>query len=169
MRENPAILAPDPARELRSFAVAQTVSMGTKRGRGRGAFIDSMIDAVDAFYENVVQNIKAWSAAPPKFREEVEPPREVRPSLSSTALSSQDGAAQAPTAPSTAAGEGQAGDESCTEEAGSLLDPLAAAAIALEPTADPADNASSTPTAVQNDPTPFAPTWTYAAPAQEDS
>jgi len=92
VRDDPTTLVADPSREIRAFTVAQTVPMGAKRGRGRGAFIDSVIVAVDMFYETVVQSIKAWAAAPPKFREEVEPPREVRSSLSSTALSSQDGA-----------------------------------------------------------------------------
>ncbi len=83
----------DPAKEIRSFTVALSVPMGAKRGRGRGAFIDSVMGAIDSYYESVVQRLAkaSWSAAPPKLRSEVEPPPEVRPSLSSTALSSQDG------------------------------------------------------------------------------
>lgn len=100
VREDATTLVPDPARELRSFRVAQTTPMGTKRGRGRGAFIDSKIAAIDAFYEDVMQHLKAWSAAPPKLRTEVEPPVEERSSLMSTALSSQDGIEPASTAPS---------------------------------------------------------------------
>ena len=45
--------------------------MGIKRGTGRGAFIDSVLDLVDAFYGDVLQHLKAWSAAPPKMREAV--------------------------------------------------------------------------------------------------
>jgi hypothetical protein len=89
VREEPAKLVADPAKELRSFRVARTSSLGSKRGRGRGSFIDSMLEAVDAFYGDVLQYLKAWSAAPPKLREEPEPPKPVV--LSSTALSSQDG------------------------------------------------------------------------------
>jgi hypothetical protein len=92
VREDPTVLVTDPTREIRMFTVAQSVPMGAKRGRGRGAFIDSVITAVDVFYENVVQHLKAWAAAPPKLRSELEPPPAVRSSLSSTALSSQDGA-----------------------------------------------------------------------------
>ena len=65
--------------------------MGTKRGRGRGALIDSVLDAVDTFYSDVLQHLKAWSAAPPKMREPVEAPPVSPPSLASTAQSSQDG------------------------------------------------------------------------------
>lgn len=90
LRENPTALITDPKRELRSFRVAMTVPMGTKRGRGRGAFIDSVLDLVDAFYADVVQNLKAWSAAPPRMRE-AEPEPTQPPALSSTSLSSQDG------------------------------------------------------------------------------
>lgn len=99
IRENPSVLVQDPAREIKSFTIAMTIPIGTKRGRGRGAFIDSVIAAVDGFYESVVQHLKAWSAAPPKLRTEVEPPVEERPALASTALSSQDGAEPVQEAP----------------------------------------------------------------------
>lgn len=90
VREHPEVLITDPKRELRSFRVAMTAQMGSKRGRGRGTFIDSVLDLVDTFYGDVVQNVKAWSAAPPRMREaEPEPIRP--PALSSTSLSSQDG------------------------------------------------------------------------------
>jgi hypothetical protein len=90
VRENPSTLIQDPAKELRSFRIAMTTTMGSKRGRGRGSFIDSVGDAVNGFYSEVVQNLKAWTAAPPRMRqlnhEEIEPPQ-----VASTALSSQDG------------------------------------------------------------------------------
>lgn len=69
--------------------------MGTKRGRGRGSFIDSVLGATDTFYVDVLQHLKAWSAAPPRMRASGGPdvePEPVKPaSLSSTDLSSQDG------------------------------------------------------------------------------
>lgn len=97
VRENPGCLIGDPSRELRLFRVALTAAAGTKRGRGRGAFIDSVLDAVDDFYGQVIQNLKPWMPAPPRLRsaEDVEP---VPPALVSTALSSQDD----PPAPVTA-------------------------------------------------------------------
>lgn len=92
VRENPAILIGDPSKELRTFRVALTSVAGTKRGRGRGAFIDSVLDAIDDFYSQVIQNLKPWMPAPPRMRSTddalaVEP---VPPALVSTALSSQD-------------------------------------------------------------------------------
>jgi len=95
VRESPTALVVDPAKEIRSFRLALISPMGTKRGRGRGSFIDSVLAASDTFYADVLQYLKAWSAAPPRLRPsgvqpEAEPTK--RPSLSSTDFSSQDGA-----------------------------------------------------------------------------
>jgi hypothetical protein len=91
VRENPMLLVSDPNKELRSFRVAASSPLGTKRGRGRGSFIDSVNDALNSFYADVVQNLKAWRAAPPQMRSlTVEDAPGSR--LTSTALSSQDGA-----------------------------------------------------------------------------
>ncbi len=90
IRQEPNLLVADPKKDLRAFRVALTVPMGAKRGRGRGSFIDSVLDAIDSFYGDVMQYIKAWAAAPPRLREVPEQPP-VSPSLASTALSSQDG------------------------------------------------------------------------------
>lgn len=91
IRENPAILIADPTKDLRTFRVAVSTPMGAKRGRGRASFIDSVTDAVNSFYSDVMQNLKAWTATPPKMRELPTVPEE-RPALVSTGLSSQDGA-----------------------------------------------------------------------------
>lgn len=94
VRENPATLLADATRELRSFRVATVSGMGSKRGRGRGAFIDSVLSAVDGFYGDVLGSLQSWSAAPPKLRPahpvvpEVEPG--IASSLVSTDYSSQD-------------------------------------------------------------------------------
>lgn len=92
IRENPGVLIQDPKKELRSFRIAMSAPMGAKRGRGRGAFIDSVLDLVDTFYGDVVQYLKAWSAAPPRMRDIDVVPTEEPPSVASTAISSQDGA-----------------------------------------------------------------------------
>lgn len=89
VRDHPDILILDPSKELRSFRMTQVTPLGTKRGSGRGSFIESVTDAVDNFYVTVLQNLRAWSATPPRLREEPETP-EVPPTLVSTALSSQD-------------------------------------------------------------------------------
>jgi hypothetical protein len=108
VRENPSALITDPKKELRSFRVAMSVPMGTKRARGKGAFIDSVLDLVDAFYGDVMQHLKAWSAAPPRMRE-TEPEPVQPPALSSTSLSSQDGAEPAPDPSPVLAGDGSNG------------------------------------------------------------
>jgi hypothetical protein len=92
VRADPAVLVQDPKKDLRSFRLALVTPMGTKRGRGRGAAIDSVLTATDVFYREVLQVLKAWTATPPKMRDAVELPANTQPALVSTALSSQDGA-----------------------------------------------------------------------------
>lgn len=91
VRLDPSVLVLDPKRDLRMFRVAMSVAMGTKRGRGRGSFIDSVVNGLDTFYEDVVQHLKAWSASPPRVRKAEPPPEDVQSALVSTSLSSQDG------------------------------------------------------------------------------
>jgi hypothetical protein len=115
VRDDPGVLVADPAKDLRAFRVALSMPMGSKRGRGRGAFIDSMLAAVDTFYGEVIQHLKAWSAAPPRLRPEpevVERQPDVPPALISTSLSSQDGAE--PAAPPAHAEEAAAHQDDST-------------------------------------------------------
>lgn len=104
VRETPALLIADPTKDLRSFRVALTAPMGSKRGRGRGCFIDSVLAAIDAFYADVVQNLKTWAAAPPRLRSDAETEQPVARALVSTALSSQDDPEPVPAGDATAAG-----------------------------------------------------------------
>ena len=75
-----------------------STTLGTKRGRGRGSFIDSVLTSVDGFYGDVLGSLRAWAAAPPKLRPvHVEPPElddTVPAALASTDYSSQDGTAE---------------------------------------------------------------------------
>ncbi|BCB86259.1 stress response protein [Phytohabitans suffuscus] len=100
VRADPSALISDPSKELRAFRVAMSAPAGSKRGTGRGAFIDSVLAAIDDFYEQVIQNLKPWMPAPPRLRtpEDLQPVEPVSPSLVSTAISSQDGAAPVPPA-----------------------------------------------------------------------
>ena len=95
VREDPSTLILDPQKELRTFRIAATTNIGTKRGRGRGAFIDSVLGGIDTFYAEVVGSLRAWSASPPKLRPaHAEPPDvddAVPAALNSTDYSSQDG------------------------------------------------------------------------------
>jgi hypothetical protein len=94
LRDNPTVLLVDHGKELRSFRVATVTGLGPKRGRGRGAFIDSVLTAVDTFYAEVLGSLQAWSAAPPKLRpahpSAPELDDSVAASLVSTDYSSQD-------------------------------------------------------------------------------
>jgi hypothetical protein len=141
--------------------------MGTKRGRGRGAFIDSVIDVVDNFYETVVQNIKAWSAAPPKFREEVEPPQEERSSLFSTALSSQDGTEPVERHTPAVPDEQAVGDHETSarrDQAGAF------GRDAVDTSPDPVDTTESSGSSDREEaPTPFSPVRMYSMPVSEES
>lgn len=96
VREQPGSLVIDPKREIKSFRVARDSNLGSKRGKGRGTFIDSVLAGVNDYYSEVLEGLKAWSAAPPKLRPEapsidegVEPTQPK--SLASNDISSQDG------------------------------------------------------------------------------
>lgn len=97
LRRDPAALIGDPKKDLRAFRVTMSSAMGSKRGAGRGSFIGSVLELIDAFYESTVQMIKPWAAAPPKLRapEVVEIEPHVSADLPSTSLSSQDGTGDA--------------------------------------------------------------------------
>lgn len=91
VRTDPGRLIADPKKELRSFRVALSSKLGSKRGGDRGSFIKSVLDAVDCFYADVLQELKAWAPAPPRLRDLADEPKVQPAALSSTALSSQDG------------------------------------------------------------------------------
>jgi hypothetical protein len=113
-RENPAKLILDPTKEIKSFRIAQHHALGAKRNTGRGTFIDSVLSAIDTTYADVGQRLKTWSAAPPRLRptEEVEIDTTVTKSLTSNAMSSQDGDAPAPPAATDYASKFTFGDGS---------------------------------------------------------
>lgn len=90
VREDPKLLIGDGTRDISSFRVALSVPMGNKRGRGRGSFIDSVVDTIDDFYGETLGHLKAWAPNPPKLRDS-EPVTDVPVALVATAQSSQDG------------------------------------------------------------------------------
>lgn len=65
-RVEPGVLVEDPKREIRGFTVSQSRPLGTKRGVGRGCFIDSVLSGTDDFYAEVVQRVRPWAAKAPK-------------------------------------------------------------------------------------------------------
>jgi hypothetical protein len=68
LRDDPTPLLPDPTREVRGFRVSLTRDLGMNRMAGRGSFIDSVVDATTGYYRDVLQNLSAWRAHPPKLR-----------------------------------------------------------------------------------------------------
>lgn len=69
VRDDPATLILDAGKEIKTFRLASSNTLGSKRGRGRGSFIDSVLVSVDTFYQDVLESLRAWSAAPPKLRQ----------------------------------------------------------------------------------------------------
>lgn len=67
VRLNPSILTPDPKAELRRFRLSAASQLGAKRGIGRGSFIDSVLGAIDGFYETVLQALRPWVPKAPQL------------------------------------------------------------------------------------------------------
>lgn len=57
----------DTKREPRTFRVALSREMGTKRGKGQGSFVAESKKQVIDFYRVVVQQLKPWTAGAPKL------------------------------------------------------------------------------------------------------
>lgn len=67
VRTDPSKLLPDPKADIRRFRINATSQLGTKRGVGRGAFIDSILSAADGFYESVLQGLRPWVPKAPQL------------------------------------------------------------------------------------------------------
>jgi hypothetical protein len=70
VRNDPSVLVDPNGRDFRAFRVSAPTVLGTKRSTGRGSFIDSVLAAVDGFYEGVVQNLQPWKPKAPKLPKE---------------------------------------------------------------------------------------------------
>ena len=70
VRSNPKTLLGGTDHLPRSFTVARTKKIGTKRRTGSGSFVGDMEQLVDEFYRDVVQGLKAWTPPAPKLAEE---------------------------------------------------------------------------------------------------
>jgi hypothetical protein len=56
-------------RLLSSIGGPGVSAAGTKRGLGRGSFIESVVGSVDSFYEDIGQRIKPYVPPSPKYGE----------------------------------------------------------------------------------------------------
>ena len=67
VRANPTVLVPDPKVDVTRFQLTATSPLGTKRGVGRGAYIDTVLAAIDGFYRTVLQDLRPWTPKAPQF------------------------------------------------------------------------------------------------------
>lgn len=73
VRRDPTCLVPAGRVPLDSFLLTRTTPMGSKRSGVRGAFIPSVIAAVESFYGEVVQPIRPWVARAPRLPDDPTP------------------------------------------------------------------------------------------------
>jgi hypothetical protein len=66
--EDPSIVLESPKTEVRDLTLTLIRAAGTKRGRGKGSFIESAIDLVEDFYRRVVQDVTPAVPTAPKVR-----------------------------------------------------------------------------------------------------
>ena len=82
VRTVPAVLIAPIGRLPRSFTVTLSAQVGTNRKHGKRSFIDDVAAHVERFYGEIVQDLKAWTAAAPRLVEsEVAAAAVVPPSL----------------------------------------------------------------------------------------
>ncbi|MCK9486852.1 MAG: hypothetical protein M0R73_09180 [Dehalococcoidia bacterium] len=62
------LLLPERGGEPRAFTLTLTLPMGDRRDNRRGSFISSMWALLEVFYSSVVQSLRPWQPAVPKFR-----------------------------------------------------------------------------------------------------
>ena len=85
LRETPKAGIDDPSREVRAFTISLSANAGTKRGKGRGSFVASVLNSVETFYAEVAQHIKPWTPPPVKVRDD-EPQTAQAPAAEAAAL-----------------------------------------------------------------------------------
>lgn len=61
-------LVENPHADIRSFTLTLSQSAGTKRGQGRGSFVNSVTGLVDTFYAEAIQQLKAWTPSAPRVK-----------------------------------------------------------------------------------------------------
>lgn len=71
LRENPQkLLTDDPKRPPKSFRLALSSPLGTKRGKGDKSFVRETRQQTIAFYRDLVQDLRPWRASAPKLPDE---------------------------------------------------------------------------------------------------
>ena len=72
VREDPSLLHPARGKDIRGFRLTLSANMGLKRDTSKGSFVDSVTATAERFYAEVLQNLRAWKAAPPKLKKAAE-------------------------------------------------------------------------------------------------
>lgn len=67
LRAAPEKLLAADGRDIRSFKIVWESPMGAKRAAGSGGLIQSVRGSAFTFYSEVVQNLRPWSARPPRL------------------------------------------------------------------------------------------------------
>lgn len=71
LRDNPqALLSADPKRPPKTFRLALSGPLGTKRGKGEKSFVRETRQQTIAFYRDLVQDLRPWRASAPKLPDE---------------------------------------------------------------------------------------------------
>ncbi len=60
VRQKPDVMVADAAREIRAFRISLGAPLGSKRGTGKGTFVTSVVETLEKFYEEVVENLREW-------------------------------------------------------------------------------------------------------------
>ncbi len=63
VRQKPEILIAGSDCDIRAFRISLSAPLGTKRGAGKGTFVTSVVETLEKFYEEVVQNLREWRDA----------------------------------------------------------------------------------------------------------
>lgn len=111
VRDEPSLLVHDPKKDLRKFRLTASAQLGSGRKVGKNSFIVSVLEMVDSFYEDVMQNITAWTPKSPKM------PTGGKSSLESAGIDVRPPKSEVPPPPSVPDQHGRQG----------ALDPLTAA------------------------------------------
>lgn len=65
--DKPELLVPSDGKEISQFIITMIGPMGTKRGSGRGSFVESFLTSIDAAYQGVLENLHPWSPKAPRL------------------------------------------------------------------------------------------------------
>ena len=108
VQEKPLVLVANSKVDIREFIITLNRPAGTKRGRGRGSFIESALDLVEAFYTSVVQPLKPIVQPAPKVK--------VAPAEESESDTTSDARAVMPEASTIVQDAGHQGDDASSRQ-----------------------------------------------------